>query len=116
VGEGQRAIGWCGAAAKPEARADVPRARHDLRVTAITNDALAGANPIAIMTKAGHANMATTKVYLKLAGIVFREEAEQLERRLLGVSTRPSTYLTAPKGSSGAAIRPEKATSAQAVA
>lgn len=34
---------------------------HDLRVTSITNDALAGAHPVALMTKAGHANMATTK-------------------------------------------------------
>ena len=44
---------------------------HDLRVTSITNDALAGAHPVALMTKAGHANMATTKRYLKLAGAVF---------------------------------------------
>ena len=57
---------------------------HDLRVTSITNDAIAGANPVALMTKAGHANMATTKRYLRLAGVVFQEEAEALERRLLG--------------------------------
>ncbi len=37
------------------------------------------------MAKAGHANMATTRTYLHLAGVVFREEAEALERRLLGV-------------------------------
>ena len=37
------------------------RAFHDLRHTAITNDAAAGANPIALMTKAGHADMKTTK-------------------------------------------------------
>jgi len=36
------------------------------------------------MTKAGHANMATTKRYLHLAGTVFRDEAERLEVRLLG--------------------------------
>lgn len=60
---------------------------HDLRVTSITNDAIAGANPVALMTKAGHANMATTKRYLKLAGVVFTEEAEALERRLLGVGS-----------------------------
>jgi integrase len=57
---------------------------HDLRVTSITNDAIAGANPVALMTKAGHANMATTRRYLRLAGVVFAEEAEALERRLLG--------------------------------
>ena len=33
--------------------------------------------------KAGHASMTTTKRYLHLAGIVFRDEAEALERRLL---------------------------------
>jgi integrase len=57
---------------------------HDLRVTSSTNDAIAGANPVALMTKAGHANMATTKRYLRLAGVVFTEEAERLEQRLLG--------------------------------
>ena len=67
---------------------------HDLRVTSITNDVLAGAHPVAIMTKAGHANMTTTKRYLKLAGVVFRDEADALERRLLG---EPSTRLSAPE-------------------
>jgi hypothetical protein len=42
------------------------------------------ANPIAVMTKAGHSDMKTTKRYLHLAGVVFRDEAEALERRLLG--------------------------------
>jgi integrase len=60
------------------------RVFHDLRVTSITNDAIAGANPTALMTKAGHANMATTKRYLRLAGVVLPDEAEALERRLLG--------------------------------
>jgi hypothetical protein len=36
------------------------------------------------MAKAGHASMATTKRYLHLAGVVFRDEADALERRLLG--------------------------------
>jgi integrase len=57
---------------------------HDLRVTSITNDAIAGANPIALMTKAGHASMATTRRYLRLAGTVFPDEAAALERRVLG--------------------------------
>ena len=60
------------------------RACHDLRVTSITNDAIAGANPVALMTKAGHSNMATTKRYLRLAGVVFEKEAAALEDRLLG--------------------------------
>ena len=72
-----------------------PRACHDLRHPAITNDAAAGSSPIAVMTKAGHANMATTKRYLHLAGVVFRDEADALERRF-GLSTEPSTGLSAP--------------------
>ena len=43
------------------------------------------------MTKAGHANMATTKRYLRLAGVVFTEEAEALERRLLGIDLLPKS-------------------------
>jgi hypothetical protein len=39
------------------------------------------------MPKPGHAHMATTKRYLHLAGVVFRDEADALERRLLGLST-----------------------------
>ncbi len=57
---------------------------HDLRHTAITNDAAAGASPIAVMAKAGHASMTTAKRYLHLAGVVFRDEAERLEHRLFG--------------------------------
>jgi hypothetical protein len=37
------------------------------------------------MAKAGHSDMKTTRIYLHLAGTVFREEAAALERRLLGV-------------------------------
>ncbi len=61
-----------------------PRPFHDLRRTAITNDAAAGSSPIAVMSKAGHANMATTQRYLHLAGVVFRDQADRLEGRLLG--------------------------------
>ena len=78
---------------------------HDLCTTAITNDAIAGAHPIAIMTKAGHASMATTKRYLKLAGVVFRDEAQALEERLLGasLSTGSHTDLSTPDPTSDAA-------------
>jgi integrase len=71
---------------------DYLRPFHDLRHTAITNDAAAGSSAIAVMAKAGHSSMATTKRYLHLAGVVFHDEAEALERRLLGVegSTRLS--------------------------
>ena len=68
-----------------------PRPFHDLRHTAITNDAAAGSSPIAVMTKAGHANMSTTKRYLHLAGVVFRDEADALERRLLGGAASPTS-------------------------
>jgi hypothetical protein len=46
------------------------------------------------MTKAGHANIATTKIYLHLAGVVFRDEANALEARLLG--TEVGTHTSAP--------------------
>jgi hypothetical protein len=34
-------------------------------------------------SKAGRRSMSTTKTYLPLAGVVFRDEADALERRLL---------------------------------
>jgi integrase len=72
---------------------------HDLRHTSITNEAAAGSSPIALMTKAGHRSMKTTGVYLHLAGVVFPDEAEALERRLLGgeLSTQLSTHLGEPQ-------------------
>jgi integrase len=57
---------------------------HDLRHTAITNDAAAGSSELAVMAKAGHRSMETTRQYLHLAGVVFRDEAEALEVRVLG--------------------------------
>jgi integrase len=66
---------------------------HNLRHTAITNDAASGSGALAVMAKAGHSDMKTTKRYLHLAGVVFRDEAEKLERRLLGVES--STDLSA---------------------
>jgi len=63
---------------------------HDLRHTAITNDAAAGASAIAVMTKAGHSDMRTTKTYLHLAGVVFRDEADALAQRLLGEGVAPA--------------------------
>ena len=50
---------------------------------------MAGPKPVARMTKAGHSNMATTKRYLRLAGVVFEDRAAALEDRLLGIE--PST-------------------------
>ena len=44
----------------------------------------AGESPIALMTRAGHIDLRATKTDLHLAGVVLRDEAERLERRLLG--------------------------------
>jgi integrase len=79
---------------------DYVRPFHDLRHTGLTHDAAAGASPIALMAKAGHTDMRVTRRYLHLAGIVFHEEAEALERRLgLGIelSTQVSTRMSEPE-------------------
>jgi hypothetical protein len=68
---------------------------HDLRHASLTNGAAAGESPIALMTRAGHASMSTTKRYLHLAGTTFPDEAAALAERMLGVSTEPSTRLSA---------------------
>jgi integrase len=62
---------------------DYLRPFHDLRHASLTLGAANGESAVALMTRAGHANMATTKVYLHLAGTVFRDEAERLEETLL---------------------------------
>jgi integrase len=67
---------------------------HDLRHAALTNLAATGASPIAVMATAGHRSMQTTKQYLHLAGVVFRDDVSALEARLLGVES--STDLSAP--------------------
>jgi integrase len=72
---------------------DYVRPFHDARDTALTNLAATGASPIAVMATAGHRSMQTTKQYVHLAGVVFREEASALERRLLGVED-PGRNLT----------------------
>jgi integrase len=60
---------------------DHVRPFHDLRHASLTNGAAAGETPIALMTRAGHANMSTTQTYLHLAGVVFPDEAQRLEER-----------------------------------
>jgi integrase len=57
---------------------DYIRPFHDARHASLTNGAAAGETPIALMTRAGHRSMQTTKTYLGLAGVVFREEAAAL--------------------------------------
>jgi integrase len=89
-----------GAALKAAGIEGYVRPFHDLRHTATTNDAAAGASPSALMAKAGHGSMSTTQAYVHLAGVLFREEADALARRLLGgeeVSTSLSTGLSKPQ-------------------
>jgi integrase len=76
------------------------RSFHDMRHTALTNLAATGASPIAIMATAGHRSMQTTNQYLHLAGVVFRDDATALERRLLAVER--STDLGASQPTSAA--------------
>jgi integrase len=73
---------------------------HDLRHASLTNGAAAGESPIALMTRAGHASMSTTRAYLHLAGTVFHDEAAALAERMLG-STSSSTNLSTPGMISG---------------
>jgi integrase len=56
---------------------------HDLRVTAGTNDVM-GMSPAKLQQKLGHTNFRVTQRYVNLAGVVFADEAEALEQRLLG--------------------------------
>jgi hypothetical protein len=71
-----------------------------MRHAAITNLAATGASPIAVMATAGHRSITTMKGYLHLAGVVFRDEASALERRLLGVRD-PGTNTPEPALQSG---------------
>jgi hypothetical protein len=78
-GEARRCARRC---RRRRSRAAVPRSA----AQQITHDAASGSSAIAVMTKAGHRNMSTTRTYLHLAGTVFRDEAERLEVRLLGAA------------------------------
>lgn len=84
------------AALKSAGITDHLRPFHDLRHASLTNGAAANEPPIALMTRAGHRSMATTQQYLHLAGVVFRDEAESLERRLLGGRTFYPSEVTSP--------------------
>jgi len=52
------------------------------------------------MTRAGHSDMKTTKRYMHMAGVVFRSEAEALDRRYGLSSTGSSTDLSEPERTS----------------
>ena len=77
------------------------RKLHDLRVTSITNGVRANEHGVKLQARAGHANFSTTQRYIDLAGVVFHEEAEALEERMLGLSTASSTRLAEPELISG---------------
>jgi integrase len=56
------------AALKRAGITDYVRPFHDARHASLTNGAAAGETPIALMSRAGHRSMSTTKGYLHLAG------------------------------------------------
>jgi integrase len=93
---------------------DYVRPFHDLRHASLTNGAAGGETPIALMARAGHRSMATTNQYVHLAGVVFREEADALERRLLGTAApvESSTRLSEPqrveRDGNGSTVRVER--------
>jgi integrase len=70
---------------------------HDGRHTALTNAAVAGNAPAAIQARAGHADFSTTQLYIDLAGVAFREEAEQAEARILGQVWVPGLGTDSPE-------------------
>ena len=80
---------------------DHVRPFHDARHAALTNMAATGARPIAVMATAGHRSMQTTKQYLHLAGVVFRDEASALDARMFSVqnsgTNAPETALLSPE-------------------
>lgn len=57
---------------------------HDGRHSSITNAAVAGLSPAALMSRAGHSDFKTTQVYIDIAGVTFRDEAERVGERLWG--------------------------------
>jgi integrase len=72
---------------------DFLRPFHDLRHTAITNDAASGMSPEALMTKHGHTSYKTTQTYIDLAGEMFRGEAKRAaERKFADVTREPEAF------------------------
>ena len=59
----------------------IRRPFHDLRHSAVTALALEARNAFTLQQVAGHANIATTQGYVRLAGRRFPDEAAALERR-----------------------------------
>jgi len=57
---------------------------HDLRHSSLTNQAVAGLSPEALMNRAGHSDFGTTRRYIDAGGVRFPNEADLVERRLAG--------------------------------
>jgi hypothetical protein len=70
---------------KDVAHGDPAGATLRVREMFVRGQAAAGMGPGALQARAGHTSISTTRLYIDLAGQSFREEAELLERRLLGV-------------------------------
>lgn len=71
---------------------------HDLRVSGATHDADGNVQEAKMLTKYGWSDPRVAQRYINLAGVVFRDEADALERRLLGTpSTALSTDLSEPE-------------------
>jgi hypothetical protein len=70
---------------------------HDLRVSGATHDANGDMQEAKMLTKYGWSDPRVAQRYINLAGVVFRDEAQALGDRLLGLSTEPSTDLSAPE-------------------
>jgi integrase len=101
--------GWFGdelRAACKKAGVEAPeRPMHDLRHSCLTHYATEG-NPIALMAMAGHRSMASTRVYLHLAGQTFPDEAAALERRFGAGTLYPALYRSDPTSDDLAATEP----------
>ena len=65
-----------------------PRLTEALIEGSLTNGAANGESTFALMRRAGHKNVATTQRYVDLAGVVFRDEADALEDRMLGAGRK----------------------------
>ena len=65
------------------------RLEHGCGVTAAASTFRAMSTPAAIQARAGHADFSTTQLYIDLAGVAFREDAEQAEARILGARLDP---------------------------
>lgn len=71
--------------------ASTMRPFHDGRHTSLTNAAASGNAPVAIQARAGHSSFSTTQRYIDLAGVQFRDEADQLGQHLFGARSGKSS-------------------------